>query len=714
MSGPHIELESERYEFAESPRYVFNLTRRAFVQSIGAGLLITAYAPEIFAQGGRGSPRSIAARFRFEPDGTVTAYTGKVEVGQGARTEISQAVAEEFGVPIDAVRLVMADTDLVPDDGGTFGSQTTPRTVPAVREAGAAARSRLIELAAQTWDAKPADVSIQSGTFAHSDGRRMTLAEFLAKHTDINDTLDETGADRAGPRPSDSWTVLGQAAARADARGIVTGAHRYPSDIRRPGMVFGKVLRPPSYGAQLESVDVSAADGLDGVQAVRDGDFVGCVAPTTRQAQLAMDRIAATAKWTTGPHPSSDELSAYLTEHASEGSGRSRSRGRETGDVDAAMAGAAKVLRATYDIPYIQHAPMETRSAAAEWADGRLTVWAATQRPFDVQRDLARAFALTPDKVRLIVPDSGGGFGGKHQPDAPLEAARLAKAAGRPVSLQWTREEEFMWAYFRPAGVIEVAAALDVAGKPLAWDFTNYNSGGSAIECPYTFANTRTSYRNSDSPLRQGSYRALAATANNFAREAFVDRLAAEAGEDPLEFRLTRLNDARMKGVLEAAAAKFGTRDFKTAPGDGLGRGIACGTEKGSYVATCAEVFADRASRRIEVRRLSVAYDCGPALNPLNLLSQIEGGVVMGLGGALTEAIDFRDGKLLNGTFKDYEVPRFKDVPPIDVVMVEPEGTSPVGAGETPIIAVAPAIANAVRQATGADLTALPLRRALA
>lgn len=712
MSDARIDVEPERYEFTESPRYRFELSRRAFVQSIGAGLLITAYAPEIFAQGRSGSRVPISARFKFEPDGTVTAYTGKVEVGQGARTQISQAVAEELCVPIDSVNLIMADTDLVPDDGGTYGSQTTPRTVPSVREAGAAARHLLVGLAAERWGTNAADVTMRSGEFVHRDGRKLTLAELVRTHSNLSDALGDSGGSQAELRAEAEWSVLGHNAKRANGSGIVTGSHQYPSDIRRPGMLFGKVLRPPSYGATLESLDVSAA-GMD-VTVVHDGEFVGCAAATSRQAQAALAKIEATAKWKTAPHPASDELTDYLKEHINEGSGRSRSGARIEGDVDAAMAGAAKVLRATYEIPYIQHAPMETRSAAAEWVDGRLTVWTATQRPFDVRRDLASAFAMTPDKVRIIVPDSGGGFGGKHQADAALEAARLAKAAGKPVSLQWTREEEFMWAYFRPAGVIEVAAALDANGKTIAWDFVNYNSGGSSIECPYAFANLRTRFQSCDSPMRQGSYRALAATANNFAREAFIDRLAAEAGEDPLAFRLARLHEGRMKGVLEAASDKFGTRDFRTAPGGGIGQGIACGTEKGSFVATCAEVFADRASKRIEVRRLTVAYDCGPALNPINLRAQIEGGVIMGLGGALTEAIDFRNGKLLNGNFKDYEVPRFKDIPQIDVVIVEPEGVPPVGAGETPIIAVAPAIANAVRQATGADLTALPLRRALA
>jgi isoquinoline 1-oxidoreductase len=320
---------------------------------------------------------------------------------------------------------------------------------------------------------------------------------------------------------------------------------------------------------------------------------------------------------------------------------------------------------------------------------------------------------MDAEKVRLIVPDSGGGFGGKHQGDAAAEAARLAKAAGKPVSLQWTREEEFMWAYFRPAGVIDVAAALDEKGQPVAWDFTNFNSGGSAIDCPYAFPSKRTQFRMSDSPLRQGSYRGLAATANNFARETMIDRVAAAAGADPVAFRLSWLRDDRLKGVLSAAVKKFGVKDFAKSPGPGVGYGVACGTEKGSCVATCAEVASDRAKMSIEVRRLAVAFDCGPVMNPANLRAQVVGAVVMGLGGALSETIELKDGRILNGRFKDYRVPRFKDVPPIDVVIIEHDEGPSAGAGETPIIAVAPAIANAVRMSTGAELNALPLRRAL-
>jgi isoquinoline 1-oxidoreductase len=706
--------EQERYEFSEPPRYHFSLTRRAFVQSVGAGLLISAYAPDVLAQRRANGAGSLAARFHFEADGTVIAFTGKVEVGQGARTQISQAAAEELGLPLDQVHLVMADTDLVPDDGGTYGSQTTPRTVPAMRAAAAAARELLIELAAGDWAASAGAITFSDGVFTHIDGRRMTLAALVAQHADIQTALDRKSPGDSAQVPQSEWRVLGHAFHRPNARDVATGAHRYPSDVRRAGMVFGKVLRAPAYRAQLESVDIDVVKGMDGVQAVRDGDFVGCVAQTSRGAQAALERIAVTAKWKTQPHPSSAELANYLKANVREGAGRGQSQAREQGNAEAALASAGRVIRAMYTVPYIQHAPMETRAAAAEWSEGRLTVWTATQRPFDVRRELAEAFSMAPEKVRLVVPDSGGGFGGKHQGDAAVEAARLAKAAGRPVSLQWTREEEFMWAYFRPAGVIEIAGAIDADGNPFAWDFTNYNSGGSGLECPYAFPNVRVQFKNCESPLRQGSYRALAATANNFARESFIDRLAQEARKDPLAFRLSTLKEERMKGVLQAAADKFGVRDFSAAPAPGVGHGIACGTEKGSFVAICAEVHADRAAKSIKVRRLCVAFDCGPVLNPAGLRAQIEGGVIMGLGGALREAIEFRDGKLTNGRFKDYLVPRFEDVPPIEVVFVEGAGAAPAGAGETPIIALAPAIANAVRQATGAELTSLPLERAFA
>jgi isoquinoline 1-oxidoreductase subunit beta len=251
------------------------------------------------------------------------------------------------------------------------------------------------------------------------------------------------------------------------------------------------------------------------------------------------------------------------------------------------LAAAKKTLRATYHTAYIQHAPMETRAAVAEWKDGQLTVWSGTQNPFGYQGELGRAFRLSTDRVRVIVPDTGGGFGGKHTGEVAIEAARLAQAAGKPVSLKWTREEEFTWAYFRPAAVIDVEATLDEKGALTSWHFININSGGSAVNTPYRAGKTHAQSVNSDPPLRHGSYRALAATANNFARECFMDELAVEGGVDPLEFRLAHLEAGRLRDVLEEAAKRFQWRERVKRKDPSTGVGLACGTEKGSFVAAC-------------------------------------------------------------------------------------------------------------------------------
>lgn len=703
-------VEPERYEFSEKPRYTFSLSRRAFVQVVGAGLLITSAGGISFAQRRSAQNAPGVSRFHVDADGLVTVYTGKVEVGQGARTQIGQAAAEELHVPLEQVKLVMGDTDMVPDDGGTYGSQTTPRTIPTVRNAAAAARELLIELACNHWGAKPDGAEIEDGVITHSSGKTMALAELVAAIADVNNALSQAEPGDEKLTPPDAWKTLGQPVIKTDARAIATGEHRYPSDIKRPGMVYGKILRPPSYGAKLISVDLDSVNAVDGANAFRDGDFAGVTANTSFLAQQALDKLAATAEWETAPHPSSAELFTYLKANTREGSGRSGPREETEGDVGAAFEKAKQVLNASYGISYIQHAPLEPRAAVAEWADGKLTVWTGTQVPFGVREELAEAFSISEEKVRVMQPDCGGGFGGKHRGDAAVEAARLAKFADKPVAVFWTREEEFTWAYFRPAGVIDIAAAIDEGGAVTGWDYTNYNSGGAGIGCPYTFPNKRIRFQPCESPLREGSYRALAAPANNFAREAFVDRIAAATGLDPLSFRLKYLAEPRLKDVLNAATQAFGWSDRS---GDSA-FGLACGTEKGSYVATCAEVAVDSEAKKINVKRVCVAFECGAIQNPKNLRAQVEGCIVMGLGGALSEVMEFQDGKILNGRFKEYEVPRFKDVPPIEVVLLNRPDLPSVGAGETPIIAIAPAIANAMFAATGKPPEVLPLRRALA
>ncbi|MGH7226901.1 MAG: molybdopterin cofactor-binding domain-containing protein, partial [Gemmataceae bacterium] len=300
----------------------------------------------------------------------------------------------------------------------------------------------------------------------------------------------------------------------------------------------------------------------------------------------------------------------------------------------------------------------------------------------------------------------GSGYGGKHSGEAAVEAARLARAAGKPVKLVWTREEEFTWAYFRPAGVIDVTAAAKKDGTLTAWECHNYNSGGSSLRTPYESANVHTEFHGADSPLRQGSYRALAATANTFAREMHLDDLAHALHLDPLAFRLKNLKDERLRAVLEAAANRFGWGKGKAA--DHRGFGIACGTEKGSYVATCAEVSVDRRSRRVNVLRVATAFECGAILNPNHLKNQIEGAGMMALGGALFEAIRFANGKIFNPRFSDYRVPRFADMPLFETVLLDRKDLPSAGAGETPLIALAPAVGNAIFQATGVLEVTIP------
>jgi len=686
----------------------FTLDRRAFLQTLGAGLLITVADGLAWGQrgGGRSEQTPVAARIHLNEDGTITAFSGKVDEGQGARTELSQAAAEELRIPVERVHLIMADTDFVPDDGITAGSRTTPYNVPPMRQAAATARELLAQLAAKQWQVDAATLQVKDGAITNPATQRTLTYADLAKSKDVvTEAFSQSVRSDVTLTPVNEWKVMGVSVPKPTFRELVTGAHRYPSDIVRPNMLYGRVLRPPSYGATLESVDLFAAKAMKDVVVVQDGQFVGFAAPSLHQATLAMEAAAKTATWKTIAHPASNKtIHAYLKEHAQ------AARPNTRGDVGKSFADAAKTLSETYTLAYIQHTPMEPRAGVAEWADGKLTVWAGCDGPYRAKSDLARTFGLSNDQVRVIIPDMGGGFGGKHSAEAAIEAARLAKAAGRPVCVRWTRAEEFTWAYFRPAAVIECKGGVDASGSLTAWDFTNINAGGAAIDTPYNIPNARIASVGSDSPLAQGAYRCLAATGNNFARESFMDELAAAAGADPLAFRLAHLENQRIRTVLEEAAKRFNWSERRKKVTPELGVGLACGTEKNSVVAACVEVAIDRRRGRITVNEVCEAFECGPIQNPANLTSQIQGCIVMGLGGALSEEIEFENGKILNASFNGYRVPRFRDVPKIDVILVENKEIPSAGGGETPIIALAPAIGNAIFAATGVRLRSMPMR----
>lgn len=700
-------LEDE--QVIEPVEFDFGLKRRTFVQLVATGLMIAAAPLSSIAQqrgGGRrdggGEARPVSARIHIGKDGVVTVLSGKVEIGQGARAEFTQAAAEELRLPADRVQVVLSDTDLVPNDGLTAGSRSTPSTVPLIRQAAAAAREALLTLAAQRWGVEPASITVSEGRLTHAaTNRALTFGE-LAQTEELPKALAQPASADAKLTPTRDWKIMGTSVTRPNARDLVTGAHRYSSDIKRPGMLRGKILRAPSYGAKLVSVDLTPAREMKDVIVVRDGDFIGVCAPTTHRAQQALDAIARTAKWEAAPHPSSKDVYDYLRERVSGGVPKNEF----TAELDAAK----HKLRATYHTAYVQHAPMETRVAVAEWQDGKLTVWTGTQNPFGYRSELARAFRVDEEKVRVIVPDTGGGFGGKHTGETAIEAARLAQAAGKPVSLKWTREEEFTWASFRPAAVMDAEASLDDAGKLTSWYFININAGGSAVDSPYRTGRKNNRSVNSQPPLRHGSYRALASTANNFARESFMDELAATAGLDPLEFRLAHLEPGRLRDVLEAAAKRFNWSERVKQKSRTRGFGLACGTEKGSYVAACVEVEIDRQNRKIIPRRVCQVFECGAIINPDNLRAQVEGSIIMGLGPALREEMRFEGGQMQNASFGDYAVPRFSDLPELDIQLLNRPDLDSVGGSETPIIAVAPAIGNAVFQATGVRLREMPMR----
>jgi isoquinoline 1-oxidoreductase len=698
-------LEVERYELFEGPAYRFEPDRRDFFRVLGGGLVVLlALQPEAGAQeSGRGGrrgekqPEDLAGWMHIGEDGIVTFFTGKVEVGQNTRTALTQAVSEELRTPPDSIRLVMGDTDLTPYDMGTFGSRSTPLMAPQMRRAAATARETLLDLAAAQWHADRSGLVIDSGAVRNpATGQTVRFGELARAQK-----LVKTVGDAPVAKP------LGQSLAKVSARDIVTGAHRYASDMKRPGMLQGRVLRPPSYQATLASIDTREAQKISGIQVVHDGDFTGVVGSDPLALSRALAAIKAEWKTTpqpSSPPPSSKDLYTYLKQNVQESRGSRPSHPR--GSLEDGLKQADHKLEAAYHVAYIAHVPLEPRAAVAEWSNGRLTVWTGTQVPFGVRSELAEAFQIPEDRVRVIVPDTGSGYGGKHTGECALEAARLAKAAGKPVKLTWTREEEFMWAYFRPAGLIEVRAGVKQDGTITAWEFHNYNSGASGIDTPYDVPNQHIEFHATRSPLRQGSYRGLAATANHFVRESHMDDLARAAGMNPLEFRYKNLKDARLRAVLEAATERFGWGKAKTHPNQGFG--LACGVEKGGYVASCAEVSID-AAQKVKVERVVTAFECGAIVNPEHLKNQVEGSVMMGIGGALFEAIEFENGKLLNGKLSRYRVPRFSDMPALDTVLVDRKDLPSAGAGETPIVALAPAVGNAIFDAVGVRLRSLPM-----
>ena len=662
------------------------MNRRDFFAVLGGGIVVL-LDDEIYAQEtggprrGEAAPVEIGAWLHIGETGEVTVYTGKVEVGQNARTSLTQAVVEELHTPPASLQMMMGDTELTPFDMGTVGSMTTPRMWPQIRRAAAAAREMLLDLAAQKWGVDRATIAIADGKVS-AGGRSAGFGE-LARGEKWTRTIPSS----VPLAEAVDWKAAGKSLPKVNGRDIVTGTHKYTYDLKRPGMLHAKVLYPPQFGATLASLDASAAEAMPGVKVVHEGNFVAVAAPEADTAAKAVAALKAQWKPVTA-EADSHSVFQYFKQTAQGG-------------------GAANSNLTPYTIAYIAHVPLEPRAAVAEWEGDKVTVWTGSQRPFGVRSELAQAFGIPEEKARVIVPDTGSGYGGKHNGDAALEAARVAKALGKPVKRNWTREEEMTWAYFRPGGLIEVFGKTAPDGTLTEWEFHNYNSGGSGLQSPYSIAGKKEQFHQTKSPLRQGSYRGLAATANHFVRESYMDELAQSVKMDPLDFRLKNVKDERLRNVIVAAADKFGWKARRKTAGRGFG--IAAGFEKGGYVATCTEVSVEAGTGAVKVLRAVVAFECGAVVNPDHLRNQVEGAIAMGLGGALFEEIHFGEGKIATNRLAKYRVPRFADMPAIESVLLDRKDLVSAGAGETPIVGIAPAIGNAIFDASGTRIRRLPL-----
>ncbi len=684
-----------------------SLDRRDFLKMLGGGLIIFISPDLSEAQYGYRRQETSAdfnAFLRIGEDGRVTCFTGKIEMGQGIITSLAQMLAEELEVSFESVEMVMGDTDLCPWDMGTFGSRTTKYFGPLLREAAAQARTVLIGLAAVRLGLPRERMAVSNGVIldrTHPE-KKVSYAD-LVKGKRIERKLENQPALKS---PSE-FTISGKPMARADGLVKVTGQAKYTGDIRVPEMLYARILRPPGHGATLKKVDTSAAEKIRGLKIIRDGDLIAALHPLPDMAEKGLSLIKAEFE-TPSIFLNEKTIFSHLLKEPPQGSVIS-----QEGSLEAGEKNASRKFKETYYQNYVAHAPMETHTALVRVEGKKATVWAATQTPFSVKEEVARALSLPSQDVRAITPFVGGGFGGKSWNPQAVEAARLALKTGKPVQVAWTREEEFFYDSFQPAAIVKIRSGLNPRGRILFWDYHVYFAGERCAATFYDIPFHRTSTHGSwwggsgTHPFATGTWRGPGANTNTFARECHMDVMAAASGTDPLVFRLNHLKNPRMKRVLEKAAAAFQWSGFSSRAG--CGRGVACVDYLETYVAAMAEVEVDPKSGEVQVKRVLCAQDMGQVINPEGARMQIEGSTMMGLGYALSEMIHFRGGEILDTNFDTYKISRFSWMPKIETVLVENQEMPPQGGGEPPITCMGAVIANAVFDAVRVRLFELPM-----
>jgi len=690
------------------------LERRDFLKVVGGGIIVLFTVSDMEAaerrrRGGGGFgqrlPSDFNAFLRVGADGRVACFTGKIEMGQGVMTSLAQMLAEELDVALASVDMVMGDTDLCPWDMGTFGSMTTRFFGPPLRAAAAEARKVLLELAAERLKVPAGRLQAKDGAI-HVSGQPATRVTYAAL-TEGKRIERHIGSEPPLKEPA-GFTIVGSPAHRLDGRDKVTGKAVYAGDVRLPGMLCAKILRPPAHGARLVSADVAAAEKIEGVQVVRDGDLIAILHERPDEAGRALDEVKARYS---RPEPKVDETTIFDHLLGAAPPGRRAAGG---GDLRRGETLATTVVEKKYLNSYVAHAPMEPHTAVASFEGGKMTVWASTQAPFRARDEVARAIGIPSNRVRVITPFVGGGFGGKVMNRQAVEAARLAKLTGKPVQVAWSRAEEFFHDSFRPAAIVTIKSGITGEGKIVLWDYHVYWAGERGSQQFYDIPNHSTVSHGGGygggpdaHPFATGAWRAPGNNTNTFARESQIDILAVQAGMDPVEFRRKNLSDARLRGVLDAAAKKFGWTPG-TAPSR-RGYGVALGTDAGTSVATMVEAAVNRDTGEVQVKRVVAAQDMGLVINPEGARTQMEGCITMGLGYALREEVRFRGGEILDVNFDTYHIPRFSWLPKIETVLIDAGDAPPQGGGEPAIITMGAAVANAIHDATGARLLQLPM-----
>lgn len=688
------------------------LSRRQFIGIATGGIAVLIGSAALSAVGQErrfAYPTDVNAYLLIGDDGRVTVLTGKIEMGQGVITSLAQMAAEELGVDLAAIDMVMGDTDRCPWDMGTFGSLTTRMFGPALRAAAAEARAILVSLAAVRLGVSKDRLSVRSAVVSVTAdaARHVTYAE-LARGKRLRKIVDA----RAVLRSAAQFRIMGHSAQRLDGREKVTGEARYAADIRLPGMLYARILRPPAHGATLLHLDTSAAEAMPGVIVIRKDDLVAVLHEDEHTAARAHAKV--NARWSSVPQqPDTESIFEHLARAT-----KTLHQVAARGTLSAGRRRAARIFETEYRKGYVAHAPIEPHAALAQVTSAGATVWASTQTPFPTRDRIAKTLGLQPRHVRVITPFLGGGFGGKSADGQALEAARLAAISGRPVQVAWDRSEEFFYDRFDPAAVVRIVSGLDSGGRIVLWDYSVYGTGERGAihlyEVPNLTISTGMAPGYSEAaqssglhPFEVGPWRAPGANMNVFAIESQMDLMAAAAGVDPVTFRLRHLKDARMRQVLQTVVTRFGWHPAVGPSGRGIG--IACSTDAGSYVASVGEVSVERSTGRVSVSRVVCAEDLGLVVNPDGARMQIEGATTMGIGYSLTEEVRFRGGEILDRSFASYHIPRFSAAPKVEAVLVPHQDLPAQGGGEPPITTVGAMVANAVFDSTGARLSRLPM-----